>query len=105
MSLRSACKAAKLSYRNYGFFYTFGVTGVIRDNYPAAAGFNWWIPISKSVIWQHTAIFVIEDDAQDGCGPQKLRRPTTDTFGHSNRCAHHRPLSVRAEPNPFSSSH
>src|ERR1035438_7733038 len=35
------------------------------------------------------------------CGPQKLRRPTTDTFGHSNRCAHHRPLSVRAEPNPW----
>ena len=39
------------------------------------------------------------------CGPQKLHRPTADTFGHSNRCAHHRPLSVRAEPNPFSSSH
>ena len=165
-----AVRAAGLSYRNYGFFYTFGVTGVIPDNYPAAAGllpaghdlggvsdfdyrrydnqypdsegppsygclyntaayghynmpsrFSEWnrefqemlaqdpsgnsVPafmtvrfnhdhtegyrsgnftpqaevsdndysvgqlvdtISKSVIWQHTAIFVIEDDAQDG---------------------------------------
>jgi len=33
-----AVRAAGLSYRNYGFFYTFGVTGVIPDNYPAAAG-------------------------------------------------------------------
>jgi len=29
---------AGLSYRNYGFYYTFGVTGVIPDNYPASAG-------------------------------------------------------------------
>ena len=29
---------AGLKYRNYGFFYTFGVTGVIPDNYPAATG-------------------------------------------------------------------
>jgi len=33
-----AVEKAGLSYRNYGFFYTFGVTGVIPDNYPAAAG-------------------------------------------------------------------
>lgn len=33
-----AVRAAGLSYRNYGFYYTFGVTGVIPDNYPAAAG-------------------------------------------------------------------
>jgi hypothetical protein len=33
-----AVQKAGLSYRNYGFFYTFGVTGVIPDNYPAAAG-------------------------------------------------------------------
>ncbi len=26
------------SYRNYGFYYTFGVPGVIPDNYPATAG-------------------------------------------------------------------
>ncbi len=29
---------ARLPYRNYGFFYTFGVTGAIPDNYPAARG-------------------------------------------------------------------
>jgi hypothetical protein len=33
-----AVQAAGLSYRNYGFYYTFGVSGVIPDNYPAAAG-------------------------------------------------------------------
>src|SRR5262249_46844618 len=31
-------RSAGLSYRNYGFFYTFGVTGVIPDNWPASAG-------------------------------------------------------------------
>jgi len=31
-------EAAKLPYRNYGFFYTFGVPGAIPDNYPAATG-------------------------------------------------------------------
>lgn len=33
-----AVQNAKLSYRNYGFYYTFGVSGVIPDNYPASAG-------------------------------------------------------------------
>ncbi len=33
-----AVEKAGLSYRNYGFFYTFGVTGIIPDNFPAAAG-------------------------------------------------------------------
>jgi YVTN family beta-propeller protein len=33
-----AVQKAKLSYRNYGFYYTFGVSGVIPDNYPASAG-------------------------------------------------------------------
>jgi YVTN family beta-propeller protein len=37
-----AARAAKLSYRNYGFFYSFGVSQnnlrLVPDNYPAAAG-------------------------------------------------------------------
>jgi len=33
-----AVEKAGLTYRNYGFFYTFGVSGVIPDNYPAASG-------------------------------------------------------------------
>jgi len=40
--LWDAVQAAKLSYRNYGFFYSFGVnqggTTVLPDNYPASAG-------------------------------------------------------------------
>src|ERR1035441_5925991 len=56
-------------------------------------------------VQSHLAVSVKREAAQSRCGPQKLHPPTTDTFGHSNRCAHHRPLSVRAEPNPFSSSH
>jgi YVTN family beta-propeller protein len=31
-------RKAGLSYRNYGFFYTFGVNGVIPDNYPDSPG-------------------------------------------------------------------
>jgi len=33
-----AVRAAKLSYRNYGFFYSFGVSGVFPDNFPTATG-------------------------------------------------------------------
>jgi len=37
-----AVRAAKLSYRNYGFFYSFGVSQnhlpIVPDNYPAATG-------------------------------------------------------------------
>lgn len=33
-----AVKKAKLSYRNYGFFYSFGVGSLLPDNYPAASG-------------------------------------------------------------------
>lgn len=37
-----AVRAAKLSYRNYGFYYSFGVTQgaltLVPDNYPASAG-------------------------------------------------------------------
>src|ERR1039457_6004362 len=36
-----------------------------------------------------------------GCGAQKLRRPI---FRGSNACPDHKSLSVRPEPNPFSSS-
>ena len=82
-----AVRAAKLTYRNYGFFYTFGVTQnsqvVIPDNFPADGGL---LPaghdiggISDYDFRRYDAAYAdSEAPMMDGC-PYSLQ-----TYGHYN---------------------
>jgi YVTN family beta-propeller protein len=78
-----AVQAAGLSYRNYGFYYTFGVSGVIPDNYPAAAGL---LPAGKDLggisdfdYRRYDAAYA-DSDAPTGYGCAY----STATYGHYN---------------------
>ncbi len=82
-----AARAANLSYRNYGFFYTFGVTQnnatVIPDNFPADGGL---LPAGKDTGGISDYDFRRYDAAfADSDAPTVDNCPySTKTYGHYN---------------------
>jgi YVTN family beta-propeller protein len=80
-----AVRAAGLSYRNYGFFYSFGEKGrkgpIIPDNYPSAAGLQ---PAGRSLEGVSDFDFRrFDGDYADGDAPGKNGCPCKEaTYGH-----------------------